>query len=209
MQPAVIVAGHPVHSRLPGLPTGDELLAMHAGRVQPPQMLSVGALSQRLPLRLIHERISEPLRAAWKSPHQYWPPLSLWNISPGAGRRRHLAHGQGIPDQADLPVLLQAPAQHLAAEQVDSRRQVQPALVVGNVRVSPHQGRLGASGLRRHCNRSAPPAGGVLAVGRHHEFALALGSDAALHKLAHPVSLPTRMPLASHSSCMRGQPHPP
>ena len=36
MQPAVIVEGHPVHHRLPGLLTGSEFAPMYAGCFQPP-----------------------------------------------------------------------------------------------------------------------------------------------------------------------------
>jgi hypothetical protein len=41
-------------------------------------------------------------------------------------------HAQRISDQAGLHVRLHAPAHHLATEQVDDSRQIQPAFIGGD-----------------------------------------------------------------------------
>ena len=56
-----------------------------------PQKLSVGALSQQLHFLLIDERMPQSFKALWNSWLQYWLPLSLGNITPGGGLRRHHA----------------------------------------------------------------------------------------------------------------------
>jgi len=42
-------------------------------------------------LRLIELRMPYSLSAAWNWRPQYWLPLSLWQTSPGGGRRRNHA----------------------------------------------------------------------------------------------------------------------
>lgn len=92
---------------------------MHAGRLQSPQKLSVGALSQQWPFLLIDERTPQPLSESWNSALQYRLPRSLWNITPGGGlRRRHVMASASLT-RPRLRVLLQAPTHHLAAEQVN------------------------------------------------------------------------------------------
>lgn len=56
-----------------------------------PHRLSIGALSQQLPLRLIELRMPYSVSARWKSSLQYWLPRSLWKITPGSGLRRNQA----------------------------------------------------------------------------------------------------------------------
>lgn len=85
MQPAVIVEGHPVHHRLPGLFSGRKFPAMRADRFSRPRELYVGALSQQLPFPFIDERMPRSLRACRNSWLQYRLPLSLWNVNPGGG----------------------------------------------------------------------------------------------------------------------------
>ncbi len=116
-------------------------------------------------------------------------------------------HGQRVLDQAGLHVRLQAPAHHVAAEQVDDGGQVQPAFVgldVGDV-ATPEL--VGASGLKRRCTRSG--ATGRLwrlsVVTTNLRFVLALMPCCCMSLRTR--SLPTRMPRATSSLCMRGQPY--
>ncbi len=188
MQPAVIVESHPVHHSLPGLLSGGEFVAMHAGRFQSaPEALgrrvvpAVALPAHRgthLPvfqsiLELAAAILAAPVAVEYQTRRRAPPPPR---------------HGQRVLDQTGLHVRLQAPAHHLAAEQVDDRSQVQPALVggdVGDVATPQVVGdlRVEAPLHQVWCHRQA-----VFAVSRHHKLALGSGSDAVLfHQLAHPV----------------------
>ncbi|MDF2464855.1 MAG: hypothetical protein K0Q43_3090, partial [Ramlibacter sp.] len=111
-------------------------------------------------------------------------------------------HAQGIRHCAGLHVRPHAPAHHLAAEQVNDRRQVQPAFIGGDV------GDVARPGLvrrrRREVARQQIRRNGqvVFAVGGHNKFPLASGLDAvALHQLSHAL-------LADpNASCQQLLPH--
>lgn len=55
-------------------------------------------------------------------------------------------HLQRIRHKATLHVRLHAPAHHLAAEQVNNSRQIQPALVGGDIRDVTRPNLIGGSG---------------------------------------------------------------
>lgn len=105
---------------------------------------------------------------------------------------------------------LQAPTHHLTVEQVDDRSQVQPALVgldVGDVATPELVGRLGV--VKRRCTKSG--ATGRLwrlsVVTTNLRLVLALMPCCCMSLRTR--SLPTRMPRASSSLCIRGQPYSP
>ena len=55
-----------------------------------PNPLSVGALSQQLPQRLIEQTMPYFASFAWNVPRAYWRPRSKWWISPVTGLRGNL-----------------------------------------------------------------------------------------------------------------------
>ena len=188
MQPAVIVEGHPVHHRLPGLFSGRKFPALRADRFSRPRKLYVGALSQQLPFPFIDERMPRSLWACRNSWLQYrLPPRCGISIPVAAAPR----HGHRVLDRAGLHMRLQSPAHRLTAGQVNDRRRAQPALFgpdVGDVTTPRPVGLLRTEAPLRRVRRHRQAA---LAVDRRHVLALGLGANPALpHELARPVFAP-------------------
>ena len=67
MQPRVIVETNPVHDGLSRLLPRGELASVDAGRFEVSHRLSVGALSQQSPLRLMELRMPQAFIVAWNS----------------------------------------------------------------------------------------------------------------------------------------------
>jgi hypothetical protein len=91
--------------------------------------LSLGALSQQLPLRLIEAVM--PYSVSWAAIAwlAYWLPRSLWKITPAAGLRRNQAIVSASVTMSAV-IRLDRPAHDLPVEQVQHDGQVQPAFAV-------------------------------------------------------------------------------
>ena len=97
-------------------------------------------------------------------------------------------HAQGIRDWAGLHVGLHAPAHHLAAEQVDHRGQVQPALAGGDVGDVAGPGPVGRVHREITVEQVGRNGQGMFAVGGDNKFPLAPRPDAVpVHGLLHPL----------------------
>src|SRR5260370_41282866 len=95
--------------------------------------VSLGALSQQSPLRLIEAVMPHSRSRTLNSWLAYWLPRSLWKICPAAlsGLRRNQAISSASMTRLLIAVHLRLhrPAHPPAAEQVDDHGQKQPALV--------------------------------------------------------------------------------
>ncbi len=65
---------------------GGEAAVMHQFGFKEPQQLSIGALSQQFPLRLMEGCMPNWRSSCWSACEQYWLPRSEWRISPLLGR---------------------------------------------------------------------------------------------------------------------------